>query len=271
MVLPLVIGLFGSAIGSFLNVVIYRVPKGRSVVSPPSACGSCGHVVRPIDNIPLLSWLILRGRCRDCRAPISVRYPLVELGAAVAFAVVAWRFLPDLASSAAGGVAAGIQLVAFLYLAAISLALALIDLDTRRLPDVLVLPAYAVGTVLFTAGAAVSGRWADLAMSGLGIVALGGTYLALALIRPGGMGMGDVKLAGALGLFLGWLGLPALLVGAVGGFVLGGVVGVGLLLGGHGRGARIAFGPWLLGGAWLGILAGQPIAEAYLALFGITT
>src|SRR5215217_365004 len=90
------LGTFGLLIGSFLNVVVYRVPTGRSIVSPPSACGSCGHEVRPYDNIPVISWLILRGRCRDCSAPISIRYPLVELGAAALFVVVALRFVPSI-------------------------------------------------------------------------------------------------------------------------------------------------------------------------------
>src|SRR5690606_7163607 len=149
-----------------------------------------------------------------------------------------------------------IQVVAFLYLAAISLALALIDLDTRRLPNVLVLPMYAVGAVLLTASAALSGSWAALASAGVGMAGLGLAYLLLAVVRPGGMGMGDVKLAGALGLFLGWLGPETLAVGAISGFLLGGGAGVVMLLRGAGRRASLAFGPWLLAGAWVGILAG---------------
>jgi leader peptidase (prepilin peptidase)/N-methyltransferase len=272
MALALVVGAFGSIIGSFLNVVIYRVPLGRSIVAPPSACGSCGHEVRAYDNIPLVSWLVLRGRCRDCAAPISARYPLVELGGAVFFGVVAWRFLPDVTASTGGlALAAAItQLVAFLYFAAISLALALIDLDTRRLPDVIVLPSYLVGAVLLGAAAVLGEEWTRLLSAALGMLGLGGVYLALALVRPGGMGMGDVKLAGVTGLMLGWLGIPELLVGGLAGFVLGGLFGVALLLAGRGRRTAVAFGPWLLAGAWLGILAGSPIATAYLTLFGIT-
>lgn len=272
MALTLAVGVFGSIIGSFLNVVIYRVPLGRSIVAPPSACGSCGHEVRAYDNIPLLSWLVLRGKCRDCAAPISVRYPLVEIGGAVFFGVVAWRFLPELLATTGGlPLAAGIiQFIAFLYFAAISLALAFIDLDTRRLPDVIVLPSYLVGIVALSAAALLSGNWAPLLTAGIGMLGLGGLYLALALARPGGMGMGDVKLAGVTGLMLGWLGVPELLVGGIAGFVLGGLFGVALLLAGRGRGTAVAFGPWLLAGAWLGILAGAPIAAGYLTLFGIT-
>lgn len=268
----LALGAFGSLIGSFLNVVVYRVPLGRSIVSPPSACGACGHEVRPYDNIPLVSWLVLRGRCRDCSAPISVRYPLVELGAAIFFVVVALRFVPAIAIGAGGAeVAAGIvSLVAFLYLAAISLALALIDLDVQRLPNVIVLPAYAVGAVLLGASSLLIGDLASLGRAALGTVILGGGYLLIALIRPGGMGFGDVKLAGALGLFLGWLGWDALAVGAIGGFVLGGLFGTALiLLRRAGRSTGVPFGPWMLAGAWLGILAGHPIATWYLSLFGL--
>lgn len=269
-----VLGVLGTLIGSFLNVVVYRVPRGASIVAPPSACGSCGHEVRPYDNIPLVSWLVLRGRCRDCAAPISARYPLVELAGAIAFALIAWKFAPDVfgafgAGAVPGGIASVLVLVAFLYLGALSIALALIDLDTRRLPNVLVLPMYGVGAVLFTAAAAVSGQWQHLASAGVGLAGLGLCYLLLAVARPGAMGMGDVKLAGALGLFLGWLGPDTLAVGAIAGFLLGGGAGVVLLLRGAGRKASLAFGPWLLAGAWVGILAGPAIATAYLGALGL--
>lgn len=268
------LGVLGTLIGSFLNVVVYRVPRGASIVAPPSACGACGHEVRGYDNIPLVSWLVLRGKCRDCAAPISVRYPLVELAGAVAFAVVAWLFVPDIlgafgAGAIAGGVTGTLVLVAYLYLVAISIALALIDLDTRRLPNVLVLPMYVVGGALFTAAAAVSGLWQHLASAGIGLAGMGLCYLLLAIARPGGMGMGDVKLAGALGLFLGWLGPETLAVGVIAGFLLGGGAGLVLLLRGAGRRSALAFGPWLLAGAWVGILAGPAIATAYLGALGL--
>jgi leader peptidase (prepilin peptidase)/N-methyltransferase len=270
MVAVAALGVFGSVIGSFLNVVVYRVPLGRSIVSPPSACGSCGHVVRAYDNIPLLSWLLLRGRCRDCGARISARYPLVELGGAAFFAVVAWRFVPEIGSADARSIVAGIlQLVAFLYLAAISLALAIIDAETRRLPNVIVVPAYAVGAVLLGASAALSGAWPALLTATIGAAALGGFYLVVALIRPGGMGLGDVKLAGALGLYLGWLGWGQLAVGALAGVLLGGVFAVIVLIVRRDRKLAVPYGPWLLAGAWVGILAGAPIASAYLRLFGV--
>src|SRR3954447_26801825 len=134
--LVVVAGVFGLLIGSFLNVVVWRVPRGESVVSPPSHCPSCDMPIAPRDNIPVLSWVLLRGRCRSCGARISSRYPLVELLTGILFAGLAAWF---------GPVA---QLPAFLYLAAVGVALALIDLDLKRLPDVLTLPSYPVGLAL---------------------------------------------------------------------------------------------------------------------------
>ena len=263
------LGTFGLVIGSFLNVVIYRVPLGRSIVSPASACGSCGHAIRAYDNIPLVSWVLLRGRCRDCAAPISVRYPLVELAVGVFFALVAWRFVPVAPFETAELIGGLIVLGAFLYFAAISLALAVIDVEKRRLPNAIVLPAYAVAGVLLTVAAAITGTWTALLVALLGGVIVGGVYLALALARPGAMGLGDVKLAGVIGILLGWLGWETLAVGAIAAFLLGGIVGVGMLLAGRGRKAQLAFGPWMLAGAWIGILAGEPIARSYLQLFGV--
>jgi leader peptidase (prepilin peptidase)/N-methyltransferase len=272
-------GLFGLLIGSFLNVVIYRVPAGKSIVAPPSACGSCGASIRSYDNIPVLSWLLLRGKCRDCRAAISARYPLVELGTGMFFAVVAlWVFagldqiISDEATVAWPSplLAQIIVLVAFLYLAAVSVALAMIDLDTHTLPNKILLPAYPVGAVLLTAAALAGGDPGRLLSALIGAAALFGLYLALALISPGGMGLGDVKLAGVLGLYLGWLGWAPLGVGAFGAFLLGGVFGIGLLVTRKaGRRSSIPFGPWMLLAAWLGAFFGEPIAASYLNLFGL--
>ncbi|HEX7834048.1 MAG TPA: prepilin peptidase [Pseudolysinimonas sp.] len=263
------LGTFGLVIGSFLNVVIYRVPLGRSIVSPPSACGSCGHAIRAYDNIPLISWVLLRGRCRDCAAPISVRYPLVELAVGVFFAVVAFRFAPVLPFTGLELASEISVLVLFLYFAAISLALAVIDVEKRRLPNAIVLPAYIVSAVLLTVAAALTDAWPALLTALLGGVIVGGVYLTLALVRPDAMGLGDVKLAGVIGILLGWVGWDALAVGAIAAFLLGGIVGVAMLVGGRGRKASLAFGPWMLAGAWIGILAGQPIATSYLQLFGV--
>lgn len=254
----LVLGVAGLAIGSFLNVVVWRVPRGESVVSPPSACPRCGHRISPRDNVPVLSWLILRGRCRSCAEPISVRYPLVELFTGLAFAgVTLW---------------AGVSwaLPAYLYLAAVSIALALIDVDTRRLPDALVKPSYAVGLVLLFVACLATSDWHRLLAAAIGGVGLFALYFVLAAF--GGMGFGDVKLAGVLGMYLGWLGYTTLLVGAFGGFVIGGVVSVAALLLSRVRmKSRIPFGPFMLAGAWVGIVAAAPLASWYLSLVGLDT
>lgn len=267
-----VAGVLGLAIGSFLNVVIYRVPLRESIVSPPSACPQCGHSIRAYDNIPLISWLLLRGKCRHCHCRIAVRYPLVELGTAVFFVLASLIFAPEIlnAVSTAAVVAAVLVLLAYLYLAAISVALALIDLDTRRLPNVIVLPAYGVGVVLLAAAAILSGDYSALLRAALASVALGFAYLLTAVISPGGMGFGDVKLAGVLGLFLGWMGWGSLIVGAMAAFLLGGIFGIILILARRGgRKTAIPFGPWMLLGAWIGIVAGEPIWGSYLSLFGL--
>ena len=146
--MAILIGVFGSLVGSFLNVVIYRIPLKRSIVSPPSACTDCGMRIKGYDNIPVLSWLLLRGKCRSCNTAISMRYPIVELSTGIFFGIVAWKFHGSALS----------LLVAFLYLAAVSIALALIDLDTHTLPNRIVLPSYLVGILLLGASAFVSGN-----------------------------------------------------------------------------------------------------------------
>lgn len=254
MLLTIPLALLGLLVGSFLNVVVWRVPRGESVVHPPSACPSCGHVVRPRDNVPVLSWLLLRGRCRDCRAPISARYPAVEAGTAVLFALVAGHVQPW-------------AVPAFAYLAAIGVALALIDLDTHRLPNAIVLPSYVVLPVLLALASWGSGDWPALLRAVIGGVALWTGYFALCLAYPSGMGFGDVKLAGLLGGALAWLGWGEFAVGAFAAFVLGGVFSVVLLLLGRARrGTGIPFGPWMLLGAAVGVAVGEQLWAAYLGL-----
>lgn len=271
-VAPVILGVLGAAIGSFLNVVIYRVPAGVSVVHPPSACPACGAAVRPYDNIPVLSWFVLRGRCRDCGASFSVRYALIELVTALAFAgITAWRFRRiEEAPTTAVALAEMVILVALLYFAAISIALAAIDLDTHRLPNALVLPSYPVLVVLLGGATILAGDLEAAARAAAGAGILFGGYLLLATISPRGMGMGDVKLAGVIGLVLGYGGWAALVVGTFAAFVLGGLLALALLISGRARrDSGIPFGPWMLGGAWVGIAWGEAIAQAYLALFGL--
>jgi len=265
-------GVLGLLIGSFLNVVIYRVPAGKSIVSPPSACPNCDHEIAWYDNIPVLSWLMLRGRCRDCHALISKRYPLVELGTGVFFAAVSWGFGRAIIQSptASAAWAATLVLVAFLYLAAISVALAAIDLDVHKLPNAIVLPSYLVGVVLLAAASSAAGDFWPLLRAGIGLAALFAGYFLMALISPAGMGLGDVKLAGVLGLYLGWLGWGALAVGAFAAFILAGVYSAVLLLRRRiTRKGGIPFGPWMLAGAWLGVATGNLAFDGYLSLFDL--
>jgi leader peptidase (prepilin peptidase)/N-methyltransferase len=257
-------GLFGLAIGSFLNVVVWRLPRGESLAKPPSACPNCGHEIRARDNVPVLGWLILRGRCRDCGEPISPRYPIVEAFTGLAFAGIA--------------LAVGIEapavwaLPAYLYLAAISIALVLIDLDHHRLPDRIVLPSIGVGAVLLALASWASGDWEALLRAGIGGAGLYALYYVIRFIQPRGMGGGDVKLAAVLGLYLGWLGWGPLAVGAFAAFLLGGVYAIVLLITRRARRTTpIPFGPWMIAGAWLGIGVGAAVWNSYLNTFGLIT
>lgn len=268
-----VIAVLGAAIGSFLNVVVHRVPAGESVVHPPSACPTCGMGIRWFDNIPLVSWLFLRARCRGCGSRISSRYPLVELGTLLAFVTVTLFFGPGVLATdtAPALIAALLVLIAHLYFAAISIALTLIDLDTHRLPNVIVLPSYPVAIILLGAAALLTADLESAVRAAAGAGILFAIYLVLALVSPRGMGMGDVKLAGVVGIYLGWAGWSALAVGAFAAFLLGGVLGLVLIMAKRvHRQSGIPFGPWMLVGAWLGLAWGEPIAAGYLAVFGLS-
>jgi leader peptidase (prepilin peptidase)/N-methyltransferase len=248
----------GLIIGSFLNVVIWRLPRGESVVRPGSHCPACAHPLSAWENVPVVSWLALRGRCRHCGAPISLRYPLVEAGTAALFAGMAAHF----------GTSA--VLPAFLYLAGITVALALIDLDTRKLPDRLVLPSYAVGLVLLGVAAVSGDHVGQLLRAVEAMAACYGAYFLICFAYPRGMGFGDVKLAGVLGLYLGFVGWSAVAVGMAAGIVLGGVLGVALLASGRvARRAKVPFGPFMVAGALLGIFLGHPVAHLYLHATGL--
>jgi leader peptidase (prepilin peptidase) / N-methyltransferase len=249
-----IVALLGLAVGSFLNVVIYRVPRDESLVRPGSHCPRCGSVVRNRHNVPVLGWVLLGGRCADCRTPISPRYPLVEAGTAALFVAVAARF------------GWSWELPAYLYLAAVAIALAAIDLDVMRLPDRIVLPSYGVALVLLVPSA-IAGHSIGAAVRGLAAAALLYAFYWILAVLPRGMGGGDVKLAPLLGLYLGWLGWSAVAVGAFAGFLLGGAVGVVLLSTRRaGRRSRIPFGPYMLAGAFLAVFAAAPITQWYATL-----
>lgn len=261
----IIAGILGLAVGSFLNVVIYRVPRRQSVVRPPSACPLCGARIEVYDNLPVISWLLLRGKCRTCGSAISARYPLVEFGTAILFTLVAWKF----EHSYSHGL---LPMFAFLYFAAVTVALAVIDLSTRTLPNAIVLPSYVVGLFILASDGFISGDQRAFIRSVAGATVMWLLYFALALIYPDGMGFGDVKFAGVLGLFLGYLGWEVLITGAFAAFVLGGFFALSLvILRRKNLKSGIPFGPWMVAGAWLGIFFGVQIAQSYLSIFQLSS
>jgi leader peptidase (prepilin peptidase) / N-methyltransferase len=253
--LAVLAAILGSVVGSFLNVVAHRVPRGESVVSPPSACPACGARIRNRHNVPALGWLLLRGRCYDCAEPISARYPLVEAGTAVLFVATALRFAEDLSA-----------LPAYLWFAATGVALALIDLDVRRLPNAIVLPSYAVLALLL----AIDADPQALARAAAGAATLFGAYLVVALAAPGGMGFGDVKLAGVIGGMTAYLSWGALLIGTFLGFLFGAIAGVALIASGRARrSSALPFGPFIVMGALTSVLGAGYLGDDYLLAIGL--
>jgi leader peptidase (prepilin peptidase)/N-methyltransferase len=242
-------GLFGAVLGSFLNVVIWRLPRGESVVSPRSRCPGCGVTLRTRDNVPVLSWLLLRGRCHACGEPISRRYPLVELlTAALLFAVV---LTADPPREAWLGAAFMLLLVPITF----------IDLDHRIIPNRLT----ALGAVV--AIALVAGLDTDsLPEHLIAGAAAGGFLLIAAVVYPAGMGMGDVKLAGVMGLFLGRAVGPAMLVALVAGSLVGALI-MARLGAAKGRKTAVPFGPFLALGGAVAWFAGDAMVDWYLDTF----
>jgi leader peptidase (prepilin peptidase) / N-methyltransferase len=251
---PLAIALvLGLAFGSFMTVAIHRVPAGESLIRPRSRCPDCGAPIRIADNVPVISWLMLRGRCRACGVRISPVYPLTELASGVLFVAVAlvyedpWR---------------AVLLAPF---AGLMVALSVIDIRHRRIPNRLVYPAFVIAAAVIIAGD-VAGGGLDTLDAGIGLVAYGLGLMVIALISPKGMGMGDVKLAGLIGLVLGSIGLDLVAVAAGMGILLGGAGAVVALLSGAGRKSAIPFGPFLASGAVIAVFVGRQIADAYLNL-----
>lgn len=253
----------GAAVGSFLNVVIYRVPAGLSVLHPPSHCPRCQTRLKPYDNVPVLGWLWLKGRCRYCRAPISSRYPLIEGLTGVLFLATFWLM--------------GLSwpLLGYWLLLSWLVALTWIDLDTLTLPNALTQSGLLLGLVAqFTLPLLQTGIWAngiEGLMAGVGGAVLGLwlfegiTLVASAALGQTAMGGGDAKLAAMLGAWLGWAGvlLSGFLACLMGAIVGGGAISLGLIS----RRQPIPFGPFLALGATLTMFWGQALIGAYLALF----
>lgn len=235
----------GLLVGSFLNVVAHRLPRGESLLAPGSRCPACQAPVRPYDNVPVLSWLLLRGRCRACGAPIGPQYPLVELATGALYAaVVATR-------DDAVAIALGLILVTALV------PIVVVDLERRLIPNAITGPA--------AAAALVAGLALDLPGVPEQLIAgaaAGGFFLAAALAHPRGMGMGDVKLAAVMGLCLGRAVAPALLVGLLAGVLVGGVV-IARVGAQAGRKTAVPFGPFLALGAIVALFAGDALVGWY--------
>jgi leader peptidase (prepilin peptidase)/N-methyltransferase len=244
---------FGLAVGSFMTVAVYRLPRKESLLAPRSRCPGCGAELRNRDNVPVLSWLLLRGRCSSCGMRISVEYPLTELATAAVVVGVALTWTDVWVA------------VIVAAMASMMPAIALIDIRHHIIPNRLMHPALIAFPVLLLA-AWLSGAPVDLARAAIGSAAYGGGLLLVALVS-GGMGMGDVKLAGLIGLVLGALGLRYMGVAVGAAIVLGGVGGLMALLLGRSRKDMIPFGPYMAAGALVAVFLGDRLAEGYLDLY----
>jgi leader peptidase (prepilin peptidase) / N-methyltransferase len=232
--------LFGLVVGSFLNVVIHRVPRRESVAWPASHCSHCGEPIQPLDNVPLLSYLLLRRRCRNCKEPIAPRYPAVEAVTGLLFGVATYEFGMSLA------------LLAALVLIPVLISLAAIDLEHRLLPNVIVGPAALAGLVLSILASPAS--WWSYPLSA-------GAMLGLALLYPGGMGRGDVKMGGMLGTFLGPYAALAVFLGAMLGAIAGGLL---MVTGKVRRRSALPFGLFMALGGVISLFVGPELWELYL-------
>lgn len=271
-VFALAAGFFGLMVGSFLNVVIHRLPimmerewsaqcaelreepppvfEPLSLARPRSRCPKCGHAISALENVPVVSWLLLRGRCKACAAPISLRYPLVEAATGLSFAFTAWHF---------GFTVAGLGA---LVLVAALLALTAIDFDTQLLPDDITLPLLWIGLALNAFSVYTDLKSAVIGAM-VGYLSLWGVYWAFKLFTgKEGMGYGDFKLLAALGAWLGWQMLPLTILLSS---LVGAVVGISLMaFGRHGRNMPIPFGPYLAVAGAIALIWGKPLTRAYL-------
>ncbi len=249
-VVALILGLI---IGSFLNVCIYRIPREKSVVSPPSACPSCGSQIKPWDNIPVVSYLILAGKCRNCGQKISLRYPTVELLNGLLYMAVILQF----------GI--GWHLPLLFALVSAMVVITFIDLDFQIIPDAITIPGMIIG--LAASHFLLPDPFAKYSLLGftsslIGLLAGGASFYLIAVLSKGGMGGGDVKMMAMVGSFMGWKGvLLTTLIGSL----TGSLVGIGLMIfKGKGRKAKIPFGPFLALGALITLFLGRVILDWYL-------
>lgn len=246
-------GVVGLAVGSFLTVVVHRVPAGESIVAPGSRCPTCGTSVRAVDNVPVLSYLLRRGRCRSCGAPIGLRYPATELATALVFCAVAARL------------ASPWEVPAYCVLAAGLVALAAIDISHFRLPTPVILVTGAAGGLLLVLASAATHRWTALLHAAVAGVACFAVFALLYVVARRAMGYGDVRLAALCGTFLGWLSYRVALVGVLLGIVAAGAAALALLASGRaGRKTRLPFGPFLALGTVAAVLYGPAVARVWL-------
>lgn len=243
----------GLLIGSFLTVVIDRVPRGVSIVRPGSSCGNCGLELGPLDLVPVFSWIALRGKCRACRSVIGVETLVVEIAAALLFVAMALRF------------GDGFSTAAFCVFAAGLIALTTIDLETQRLPREITYTVMALGAPLLSIAAVSNDEPRRLYMALIGATISWAVMALLYVASRGGLGDGDVRLSPLLGLYLGWLNPGLALVGLFFGFILGAVVGVAMMVAGKaGRRTQLPFGPFLAAGSLVAIFVGQDFVDIVL-------
>lgn len=244
----------GLLIGSFLTVVVDRVPRGASIVTPGSACGACHRQLGPVDLVPVFSWLFLRGKCRRCGAAIGLESVLVEIVTAVLFVAMMVHFERPIVGAAHCALVAGL------------VALTAIDLHTKRLPREITYTTIVIGAPLLTIAAFVVDEPRRIANALLGAVIATAVMLVLYLISRGGLGDGDVRLSPVLGLYLGWSNPGLTLVGIFFGFVIGAVVGVALMIVGRaGRRTALPFGPFLAAGTLIAVFVGQSFVDVVMA------
>ncbi len=248
----IIVFVFGSAIGSFLNVCIYRMPRNMSIIAPASRCPSCNTPIRPYDNIPVLSYILLRGKCRICKAGISLRYPTVEFLNAALYALVLWRF--------------GLEWYtpAYFIFCSVLVVITFIDLDFQIIPDRITLPGIGIGLI---AGAFlmpdpfVRNALLGLKASIIGFLVGGGLFYAIAVLSRGGMGGGDIKMMAMVGALMGW---KSVLLTTFLGSLTGAVIGIFLMISkGKGRKTKIPFGPFLGLGSLITLFFGQEIFNWY--------